>query len=369
MPTLIRCNLLKFQIPNFRFQVPESFTTFVGIKMSNSVEKVKVDGVFNRFSRIRALVVGDAMVDSYLWGIVDRISSEAPIPIVTVSRQENRIGGAANVSLNLQSLGATPVLVSMVGNDPKGDIFMQLLQKSGMSNVGILRSDRRQTTVKTRIMSGRQQVVRVDEETDELISAHEEELVFDRIEFLVTQQDFDLVLFVDYDKGVITQSLIDKVSQLAHAKGILIAVDPKKRNFNNYSHVDLFKPNFKEFKEGLGLSVDKSDFQSILQAAEKFKEEKKLGVIFITLSELGVIISNGITQDHFPAEIRDIADVSGAGDTVIAVAGLCLAANMSTRFMAQLANLAGGLVCEKSGVVPIDRERLKTEARRIKTSL
>ncbi len=171
------------------------------------MEKFKVEDVFNKFSNVRALVVGDAMVDSYLWGTVDRISSEAPIPIVTVGRQENRIGGAANVSLNLQSLGATPVLVSMVGTDPKGDIFMQLLQKSGMTDIGILRSDSRQTTVKTRIMSGRQQVVRVDEETTELILAHEEQLVFDRIESLMEQQKFDLILFVDYDKGLITKNV------------------------------------------------------------------------------------------------------------------------------------------------------------------
>ncbi len=336
--------------------------------MRISVEKLKVEEVFNKFSNIRALVVGDAMVDTYLWGTVDRISSEAPIPIVTVGRQENRIGGAANVSLNLQSLGATPVVVSMVGNDPKGDIFMQLLQKSGMTDIGILRSNRRQTTVKTRIMSGRQHVLRVDEETTELISDHEVQLVFDRIESLVEQQKFDLILFVDYDKGIITKTLIDKICQLAHSKGILIAVDPKKRNFNNYSRVDLFKPNFNEFKEGLGLSIGKTDFQSILEAADKFKQKKELGVIFITLSELGVIISNGTTQNHFPAEIRDIADVSGAGDTVIAVASLCLAANMPTRMMAQLSNLAGGLVCEKSGVVPIERERLKLEACKIEIS-
>jgi len=238
-----------------------------------------------------------------------------------------------------------------------------------MSNAGMLRSDHRQTTVKTRIMSGRQQVVRVDEENADLISSAEEKLVFERIQSLVDQQSFDLILFVDYDKGIITQPLIEKVSRLARSRGILIAVDPKKRNFNSYSEVDLFKPNFKEFKEGLSLSVDKSDFQSILAAAEKFKKEKKLGVIFITLSELGVIISNGITQEHYPAEIRDIADVSGAGDTVIAVAGLCLAAGTSTQFMAQLANLAGGLVCEKSGVVPIDCERLRREARKIEMSL
>ncbi|WP_321286903.1 bifunctional ADP-heptose synthase [uncultured Sunxiuqinia sp.] len=332
------------------------------------MEKLKVEEVFKKFSNIRALVVGDAMVDSYMWGVVDRISSEAPIPILTINRQENRLGGAANVSLNLQALGATPVLVSMVGNDMKGDIFMQLLEKRNLTDAGILRSESRETTVKTRILSRSQQVVRVDEETAELISSQEEDVVFQRIEKLVEQQNFEIVIFVDYDKGIITQSLIERVTVLAKSKGILIAVDPKKRNFNNYSEVNLFKPNFKEFKEGLKLNFDKRDFQSILKAAEQFKKEKKLEIIFITLSELGVIISNGVKQNHFPAQIRDIADVSGAGDTVIAVASLCLAAGLPTKFMAQLSNLAGGLVCEKSGVVPIDSEQLRVEARKIKIS-
>ena len=330
------------------------------------MEKLKVEQVFGRFSEIRALVIGDAMVDSYLWGSVDRISSEAPIPIVTVGRQENRLGGAANVSLNLQALGATPVLVSLVGNDLKGDIFMELLKKRQLSDAGILRTGNRPTTVKTRILSGTQQVVRVDEEVSDLIGPEEEDAVFSRIETLVEEQKFDIVIFVDYDKGVITKTIIDRVTALARSKGILVAVDPKKRNFNNYTNVNLFKPNFKEFKEGLKLALEKKDLQAILKEAEKFKKEKKLDVIFITLSELGVIISNGVTQNHFPAEIRDIADVSGAGDTVIAVASLCLAAGLPTVFMAQLSNLAGGLVCEKSGVVPIDSERLKIEARKIK---
>ncbi|MGQ7870670.1 bifunctional heptose 7-phosphate kinase/heptose 1-phosphate adenyltransferase [Sunxiuqinia sp. sy24] len=327
--------------------------------------KLKVEAVFKTFSSIRALVVGDAMVDSYLWGSIDRISAEAPIPIVSVGQLENRIGGAGNVSLNLQALGATPVLVSLIGNDLKGDIFMQLLEKRGLSEAGILRTDSRQTTVKTRIMSARQQVVRVDEETTELIDADLENRVYNRIVTLVAAQKFDVIVFVDYDKGMITQSLIDRITRLAHSKKILIAVDPKKRNFNNYTGVDLFKPNFREFKEGLELPVDKNNFQAILEAAEKFKKDKKMGAIFITLSELGVIISNGLTQSYFPAEIRDIADVSGAGDTVIAVASLCLAARLPIKFMAQLSNLAGGLVCEKSGVVPIDKEKLKREALKI----
>lgn len=332
------------------------------------MEKLKVEKVFNQFSNIRALVVGDAMVDSYMWGAVDRISSEAPIPIVVVGRQENRLGGAANVSLNLQALGATPVLVSLVGNDLKGDIFMELLEKRELSGAGILRSDDRQTTVKTRILSGKQQVVRVDEETSEMISAQDEDRIYQRVESLLEQEKFDIFIFVDYDKGIFTKSLIERLTELAHAKGILIAVDPKKRNFNNYKNVNLFKPNLKEFRDGLELNLNKKDLQAILEAAERFKKEKQFDIIFITLSEMGVIISNGVSQNYFPAEIRDIADVSGAGDTVIAVASLCLATGTPTKFLAQLSNLAGGLVCEKSGVVPIDCQRLKDEARKIKIS-
>jgi len=332
------------------------------------VEKLKVEKVFGEFSNIKALVIGDTMVDSYMWGAVDRISSEAPIPIVVVGHQENRLGGAANVSLNLQALGATPVLVSLVGNDLKGDIFIELLEKRKLSQAGILRSDDRPTTVKTRILSGKQQVVRVDEETTDMISPEDEERVYQRVEELMEQEKFDIVIFVDYDKGIFTRSLIERLTSLAHEKGILIAVDPKKRNFNNYQHVHLFKPNLKEFRDGLELNLHKKDLEAIVAAAEQFKKEKQVDVIFITLSEMGVIISNGEMQNYFPAEIRDISDVSGAGDTVIAVASLCLATGTSTKFLAQLSNLAGGLVCEKSGVVPIDCQRLKQEARKIKFS-
>ncbi|WP_299579587.1 bifunctional ADP-heptose synthase [uncultured Sunxiuqinia sp.] len=329
------------------------------------MEEFKVQEVFTKFSNMRALVVGDAMVDSYLWGCVDRISAEAPVPIVTVQQREDRIGGAGNVSLNLQSLGATPVLVSLVGNDLKGDNFMQLLREKGLSGTGILRLDNRQTTVKTRVMSGKKQVLRVDEEVTEEIDSEVEKLVYQRIEQLINSQKFDLVMFIDYDKGMITSSLIDKIICLAQTKKLLIAVDPKKRNFNNYSGVHLFKPNFKEFKEGQGVPVEKDNIPGLLEAAEAFRKSSKQGMIFVTLSDSGVIISNGQNQDHFPAEVRDIADVSGAGDTVIAVASLCMAAGMSSQFVAQLSNLAGGLVCERSGVVPIDQEQLMREAQRM----
>ncbi len=329
------------------------------------VDKNEVNQVFVKFGEVKALVIGDAMVDSYLRGTVDRISSEAPIPIIAVNNQECRLGGAANVSLNLQVLGATPILVSMIGEDAQGENFMELLKKRKLSKEGIIRTSDRRTTLKTRILRGNQQVVRVDEEVTDYIRPDEEEIVYNRVESLMNLHDFDILIFVDYDKGLITPDLIKRITTLAHSRGVKIAVDPKFRNFKFYREVDLFKPNFDEFRKGIRKNIDKQNLSDILKAAEELKKENEYGIIFITLSELGVMISNGVVQNHFPAEIRDISDVSGAGDTVIAVASLCLAAGLSTRLIAQLSNLAGGLVCEKSGVVPIDPVHLKTEAGKI----
>ncbi len=305
------------------------------------------------------------MVDSYLWGKVDRISPEAPIPIVTVTKQENRLGGAANVSLNIQALGAKPILISIIGDDEKGRVFSDLMNKRNLTSEGIFIDEKRITTVKTRIISGGQQISRVDQEISTIIDSDFEKQVFERIQGIIEREKINIVIFVDYDKGLITPWLIRNVIELAKSKNILIAADPKVRNFNHYQDVDLFKPNFKEYKEGLKLQIDKTDMTELKRVSENFKKENNIGLLFITLSELGVFLTNGVKQNYYPAEVRDIADVSGAGDTVIASASLCLAAGLPIPFMAQLSNLAGGLVCEKLGVVPIDLELLKKEAKKI----
>jgi D-glycero-beta-D-manno-heptose-7-phosphate kinase len=340
------------------------FTTFVASK-KQEVKKDNIEQVFSKFSELNVLIIGDAMVDSYLWGKVDRISPEAPIPIVTVTKQENRLGGAGNVSLNIQALGATPILVSIIGNDEKGRIFADLMKENKLINDGIFVDKTRMTTVKTRIISGGQQISRVDQEVSALINVEFEKTVFDRITEIVENKKINIIIFVDYDKGLITEGLIKNVIALAKSKNIITAADPKSRNFNNYQMVDLFKPNFKEFKDGLKLQIEKTDMEELKKVSENFKKENQIGLLFITLSELGVFLTNGVSQNYYPSEVRDIADVSGAGDTVIAAASLCLAAGMPIPFMAQLSNLAGGLVCEKLGVVPIDVEQLKKEARKI----
>ncbi len=329
------------------------------------MEKVYVEEVFDKFSEITVLVIGDAMVDNYLWGRVDRISPEAPVPIVTVTKQEDRLGGAANVSMNLQALGATPILVSIIGNDEKGKVFLEKLQEKKLSDEGIIIDKGRMTTLKTRIFSGTQQISRIDQEVSTLIDKPTEKQVLDTIQQIIANRKIDIIVFVDYDKGLITPTIIKQVTDLARQKGILLAVDPKVRNFMRYKNFDLFKPNFKEFRDGLKLNIEKNNLEELKKAAEKFKKENQISLIFITLSELGVFISNGVKENYFPAEVRDIADVSGAGDTVIATAALCLAASLPAPVIAQLSNLAGGLVCEKAGVVPIDKERLKKEAEKI----
>jgi len=329
------------------------------------VNKDNIEQVFSKFSELNVLIIGDAMVDSYLWGKVDRISPEAPVPIVTVTKQENRLGGAGNVSLNIQAFGATPILVSIIGDDEKGRIFADLMRENNLINDGIFVDKTRMTTVKTRIISGGQQISRVDQEISALIDDEFEKSVFERICQIIENKNINIIIFVDYDKGLITPQLIKDVIELAKSKNIITVADPKSRNFYNYQMVDLFKPNFKEFKEGLKLQIEKTDMEELKKVSEKFKKENQIGLLFITLSELGVFLTNGIEQNYFPAEVRDIADVSGAGDTVIAAASLCLAAGLPISFMAQLSNLAGGLVCEKVGVVSIDVEQLKKEVRKI----
>ncbi len=321
----------------------------------------EVQQLFSRFEHITALVIGDAMVDSYMWGRVERISPEAPIPIVSVIKRENRLGGAANVSLNLQALGATPLLFSVIGDDEKGRRFRKLMEKNKLWAEGIFTDPHRITTVKSRIICNGQHIARVDEESTDFIDNGLEMQVLNSLQKTIESRKIDVIIFVDYDKGMVTPRLFEMVRKLAKEKKISIAVDPKRRNFSVYQGVDLFKPNFKEFVDGIGRGIRKGDMESLRKAAEEYKREKDIKLIFITLSELGVFISNGVSQTYYPAEIRYIADVSGAGDTVLSVASLCLAANTDLRTMAQLSNMAGGLVCEQVGVVPINRDRFIRE--------
>lgn len=326
------------------------------------MNKNEIINLFKSFNNQNVLIIGDVMIDAYYFGKVERISPEAPVPIVSVNGKENRLGGAANVALNIKALGATPILCSVIGNDREAEKFNELLEDANLTSEGILMSDDRITTVKTRIIGNKHQVIRVDSEKDTPLSDEEHEALKIKVETIIADNNIDVVIFQDYDKGVITPKLIDVVVEICNNKDIPTAVDPKKRNFNDFKGVSLFKPNLKELKEGLNIEIDPSNNQEVESAIDTLNSELKNKITFITLSEHGVFIKNGENKKQIPAHIRSISDVSGAGDTVISVASLCLALNQPIEIIAEIANLAGGLVCESVGVVPIDKDQLLSEA-------
>ena len=318
--------------------------------------------IFEKFNSLNVLIIGDVMIDSYIWGKVERISPEAPVPVVRVTKKENRLGGAANVALNIQSLGASPYICAVIGDDLDGETFLSLLKQQRLSDEGLIKIKSRPTTVKTRIIAHNQQIARVDAETERNLSSSNTLLVLNKVKQIITDHRINAIIFEDYDKGLITEDLINETVKLAKEMGIITVVDPKKKNFHAYKGVQLFKPNLKELKEGLKIEVDPSNMEQVEQAVERLKNQLGAKTVMLTLSENGVYVSSESGNKHIPAHKRDIADVSGAGDTVIATAALCMAAGLNEFKTAEIANLAGGLVCEHVGVVPIDKTRLLNES-------
>jgi rfaE bifunctional protein kinase chain/domain len=333
------------------------------------VKKEAVESFFNALADKTILVVGDVMIDAYLWGKVERISPEAPVPVVHIQKKENRLGGAANVALNVNNLGAKAIMCSVVGDGAKGDIFRKTAKELGFSTEGIIDSTERMTTVKTRVISGGHHIVRIDDEITWPLSATDERNLLDCIDQILGRQKVDAIVFEDYDKGVLTEKVIAHVIAKAKALNIPVSVDPKLKNFKLYKGVSLFKPNLKELKEGMKVEFASDDTASIEKALVNLRSELNAEGVMVTRSEHGVTSYNGSDFSTHAAHKREIVDVSGAGDTVIAVATLALAANWNLADIAEIANLAGGLVCEKVGVVPIDKELLKLEAERIAVSV
>ena len=316
--------------------------------------------IIDGFAKLRVMVIGDLMVDAYIWGKVTRISPEAPVPVVNVVKRENRLGGAGNVVLNVASLGAKPLVFSVIGDDSTGSSLLDILREAGLSVDGIIQEAGRPTTIKERVIAGSQQLLRVDSETEKAISSASVAALLAAVKAAIS--NVDVIIFEDYDKGVLSAGLIQEVMEMAKAAGIPTVVDPKKKNFFAYQGATLFKPNLHELRDGLGL--DSSDLSSLALPAtvKKFKESQNFEGLFVTLSERGVYMDFRSEQVAIPAHIRQIADVSGAGDTVISIAACALAAGASPAQIAELANLGGGLVCEFLGVVPIEVNLLKREA-------
>lgn len=318
----------------------------------------QLESLFKSFSSYNILVIGDVMIDSYMWGKVDRISPEAPVPVVSILKREDRLGGAANVALNLRSMGANPVICAVIGKDLKGKLFLELCRENSIETDGIIETDKRPTTIKTRVIGGNQHLLRVDEEISSPVSEKVSNDLTNCIFSVLKNKKIDAIIFEDYDKGSVTPELINSVTKEAGKLKIPVCVDPKKRNFLAYKNVTLFKPNFRELNEGLKLNLDKKDFKGIFNACVNFQKEKNISELMVTLSEQGIFISDGRSFHTIPTQVRDVADVSGAGDTVISIATLCKAAGLNIAETAAISNIAGGIVCEKVGVVPVEKEQL-----------
>lgn len=326
---------------------------------------VNFDELFQQFTQLKAGVIGDVMLDTYIWGHVDRISPEAPVPVVSLDKKEYRIGGAANVALNLASLGATVSMLSVIGTDDDGKQLQQLLQQQNIRTDFLLASAKRITTSKTRIISRNQQMMRLDNEITNDLGYEDEQRMILAIQMFIAQEKPDVIIFEDYNKGVLTETVIQKAIDLCRHNGIITTVDPKRKNFFAYKAVDVFKPNLKEVKDGLNLLLENVNEESLRSIHAQLQEKLKHAISFITLSEKGVFYQKENDAAVIPSHLRYIADVSGAGDTVIAVASLVYAATNNVQLMAEMANIAGGLVCEEVGTAAIKKDRLLQECKHL----
>jgi rfaE bifunctional protein kinase chain/domain len=317
--------------------------------------------LFDSFVSLKVGVIGDVMLDTYMWGNVERISPEAPVPVVALHHKEYRIGGAGNVALNCHSLGSQVYMLSVTGDDTEGLLLEELFNENLIDTSYVLKSKERITTNKTRIISRNQQMMRLDAEETKDLSDFEENSLLEKVRSFISSEDPDIIIFEDYNKGVLTAKIVQEVIGLSKQAGIITAVDPKRKNFFAYTGADIFKPNLKEVKEALNLLFDVPDkplLESIHRQLENILHHQ---ISFITLSDKGVFYQQNGRANIIASHLRNIADVSGAGDTVIAVAALVYAVTKNIHLMAEIANIAGGLVCEEVGTVAINKEKLLQE--------
>lgn len=326
---------------------------------------VDIEQLFSGFKKMKVAVIGDVMLDTYWWGDVERISPEAPVPVVAVSKKEKRIGGAGNVALNVQSLGASVALITILGDDEDGVHLKQLLQDNNIDTRFLLESRKRITTNKIRIISRNQQMMRLDAENVHDIDEVDEEKLQNQIEKYVTTEKPDVVIFEDYNKGILTKNIITKTIDLCEKNKIPTTVDPKRKNFFSYKKATLFKPNLAEVFTNLNLLPEEISEELLTSIHLQLKEKTDHSISLITLSEKGIFYQENNNKEMLPSHRRNIADVSGAGDTVIAVASLVYASTKNIHLTAEIANIAGGIVCEEVGTVAINKERLLDECKKL----
>ena len=324
-----------------------------------------MEALFNKFKDIKVAVLGDVMLDTYWWGNVERISPEAPVPVVSMHHKEYRIGGAGNVAINLAALGAKTTVFSVLGNDEDGTILKKLLETNNINTSQIIDSPKRITTNKTRVVCRNQQLMRIDNETTEDLTSDIEDRIFNAIETYISHETPSILIFEDYNKGVLTENLITKVIALCKKNNVLTAVDPKKKNFFAFKGVDIFKPNLKEVKEGLNITLEEVNLNSMKEVHVLLQKILNHTISFITLSEKGVFYNAPTLSNIIPCHVRNIADVSGAGDTVIAVTALVYATTKDIHLASAMGNIAGGLVCEEVGTAAINKEKLFNECKQL----
>lgn len=324
------------------------------------IPSAHIESLRTQVGELHLLVVGDLMLDSYLWGSVSRISPEAPVPVIDEERRESRPGGAANVALNIAAMGAKTSICGIAGLDDEGSHLLNILRDQGFNTDLVKVLPNRPTTSKTRIIGNKQQMLRVDREVRTPLSKEDNRAMTDAI--ISRMGEFDALIIEDYDKGVLGPELIEALISAANSHGIPTVVDPKFINFLHYKDCTLFKPNLKELNEALGLRLEKENLEGIRKATSELRKSMPHTHTLITLSENGVLaLDDAMVMHHIPAHYRKITDVSGAGDSVIALMSICLALGFPLEAAAEVSNLAGGLVCEEVGVVSVDSERLLSE--------
>ncbi len=309
-----------------------------------------------QFSQVRVLIIGDLMLDRFFWGSVQRISPEAPVPIVEVQRESAMPGGAANVSNNIASLTGKPYLCGVVGKDEYSKQLIQKIQESQTDCSGIIEDEQRITTVKDRVIAYNQQVVRIDREVKDDITEEQHDKLMEQVVALMPS--INIVIIEDYGKGLITPQLIQNIVREAHKHNVLIAVDPKEKYFDYYANVDVITPNHHEAEKVTGITI--KDNLSLCQCGEALLKKINCKAVLLTRGEHGMsLFQKDKAPLHIPTVAQEVFDVSGAGDTVIATFALALGAGSSLEEATYLSNIAGGVVVGKVGVAAVTIDELK----------
>jgi len=317
--------------------------------------ETRIRKLLEQFSGKRIGVVGDLMLDRYYWGSISRISPEAPVPVVEVESQSTRLGGAANVANNIASLGGIPLMIGVIGDDSGGKRLRSIVEEAGFPTAGLVIDKSRPTTTKTRVIAHSQHVVRIDQEVKNDVGKEILAKILDTLRAELST--LDAIILEDYNKGVVVKNLIHEISALARKAEKTVTVDPKFHNFFEYTNVTVFKPNRKETEEALGRRL--TDVRSIEEAGWDLVKRLETDNVLLTLGEKGMsLFERGGDVTHVETRAQHVADVSGAGDTVISTLTMAIVAGATVKEASALANHAGGVVCGEVGIVPIQRDAL-----------